>query len=68
MQGYKHIKVHNIYEMVFAVNKKLIDGKLKCPKCGATVTPNSEGKCEYCRTTIPMTNNQIMLAKKGRLN
>ena len=68
MQGYKHIKVHNIYEMVFAVNKKLIDGKLKCPKCGATVTPNNEGKCEYCRTTIPMTNNQIMLAKKGRLN
>ena len=68
MQGYKHIKVHNIYEMVYVVNKKLMEGNLKCPKCGATITPNKEGKCEYCRTTLTMTNNKIVLSKKGRLN
>ena len=68
MQGYKQIKVHNIYEMVYVVNKSLIEGKIKCPKCGAVITPNKTGKCEYCRTTISTTNNKIVLSKKGRLN
>jgi uncharacterized OB-fold protein len=54
--------------MLFIVNKKLVNGKLKCPKCGATITPNKEGICEYCRTTVAMTNNKMVLSKKGRLN
>ena len=41
---------------------------MKCPRCGAIIKPNKEGKCEYCRTTLAMTNNKIVLSKKNRLN
>jgi uncharacterized paraquat-inducible protein A len=67
-RGYKEIKVHNIYEMLFVVNKKVASGTFKCPKCGATIKPNKEGRCEYCRTELAFTNSKITLSRKSRLN
>jgi ABC-type ATPase with predicted acetyltransferase domain len=67
-RGYKEIKVHNIYEMLFVVNKKLASGLYKCPKCGATVKPNIDGRCDYCHTALSFTNSRIVLSKKSRIN
>ena len=67
-RGYKNIKVHNIYNMEFVVDKRIMNSEVKCPKCGATVIPNKEGKCEYCRTVLSNTNDKIVLSKKNRIN
>ncbi len=67
-RGYKQIKVHNIYEMLFVVNKKIATGSYKCPKCGAVIKPNKDGKCEYCHTALSFANSKITLSRKSRIN
>ena len=67
-RGYKDIKVHNIYNMEFIVDKRITNSEVKCPKCGATVIPNKEGRCEYCRTILSNINGKIVLSKKNRIN
>ena len=66
-RGNKHHKICNDYSLVYVVYNHLIDGKLKCPHCGAMIVPNKEGICEYCRTKVNFTNDQIILSKKGLL-
>ena len=65
-RGKKYRRVCNDYRLVYHVYKHLIDGKLKCPKCGAMIVPNKSGVCEYCHTIISYTNDKMMLAKKEK--
>ena len=66
--GYKNIKVHNVYDMVFAYNKLVSGNKLKCPKCGAELANNNTGTCPYCRAKISTNNSKASLVKKSRIN
>ena len=66
-RGQKHFRICNDYSLVYVVYGHLIDGKLKCPHCGAMIVPNKEGICEYCRTKVSFTNDKIILSKKGLL-
>lgn len=41
-------------QMMAAQNQALAanGGKMRCPVCGAETTPDTNGKCEFCRTRI----------------
>ena len=66
-RGKKHKKVNNIYLLTYHYDKNIIDGKVKCPKCGAVVNPNKEGICEYCHTKLNINSSKMVLVKKERI-
>ena len=66
-RGFKLKRICNDYRLVFDLYKNLVDGKLKCPKCGAVIVPNKDGICEYCHSKIIYTNDKVILSKKGML-
>ena len=63
VRGNKYSKLTYTYKLTFAktTNKVNID---KCPNCGAKLSINSSGKCEYCASTIINNETNLIMTKK----
>ena len=55
------------YELTFV---KTVDNKKLdiCPRCGAPVTLNNSGVCEYCKSTLISDNYTLILSKKEMIS
>lgn len=67
-RGTKDNKIVNNYIMTFVRSKDAINKDISCPNCGAPVTANTSGECEYCGSTIVKDANDFVLSKKTNVN
>lgn len=67
-RGTKNNKIVNNYVMTFVRSKDAINNDITCPNCGAPVTTNTSGECEYCGSTIVKDANDFVLSKKTNVN
>lgn len=61
--GTKDNYVHNYYELIYIIDKEIIDNK--CPNCGAEL---NNGKCDYCNSVIASQYKSFVLSNKKKLN
>ena len=66
-RGSNSTKVTNQYIMTFVRSKDSINKDISCPNCGAPVTANTSGECEYCGSTIVKDANDFVLSKKTNI-
>ncbi len=66
IRGSKNKRICNNYEMEF-VRKQNIEN-MRCPNCGAPITHNTSGECEYCGSTIVKSADDFVLSKKTNVN
>lgn len=67
VRGNSNRKIRMTYEMTFI--EKLEKTKLdKCPNCGAPISINSAGICEYCNSKIVDDNAEWIMSKKLSLH
>lgn len=66
-RGNKNNKICNEYEMTFVRKKEDIRKDISCPNCGAPITHNTSGECEYCGSTIVKAADDFVLSKKTNI-
>lgn len=63
VRGNKNIKMHYTYKLTFT--RKVEKQNLKhCPNCGAELSINSSGICNYCKSTIINNETNWIMTKK----
>ena len=66
VRGNKNIKLHYTYKLTFT--RKIDKTNLKyCPNCGAELSINSSGVCDYCKSTIINNETDWIMTKKEML-
>lgn len=66
-RGTKSNKICNEYVMTFVRSKDEIKKDISCPNCGAPITHNTSGECEYCGSTIVKAADDFVLSKKTNI-
>ena len=61
-RGRDDILVTNNYKLQFVIGKS--DNKDTCPNCGAKITNNTSGVCEYCGSHVVIKPKNYVLNKK----
>lgn len=61
-RGRDDILVTNNYKLQFVIGKD--DNKDTCPNCGAKITNNTSGVCEYCGSHVVIKPKNYVLNKK----
>lgn len=63
IRGNNTSRVEKTNKLVFVKNKDTKEQKMarKCPSCGANISVNTSGKCEYCGSTYNLEDYDFIL-------
>lgn len=63
IRGNNTSRVERTNKLVFVKNKDTKEQKMarKCPSCGANISVNTSGKCEYCGSTYNLEDYDFIL-------
>lgn len=63
IKGNNTSRVEKTNKLVFVKNKDTKEQKMarKCPSCGANISVNTSGKCEYCGSTYNLEDYDFIL-------
>ena len=67
VRGNSHNKVNNIYILTFVKSVNEIKNNT-CPKCGADVSGNVTGICDYCKTKITFNEYDWVMSEKKKIS
>lgn len=67
LRGNPKRKVNNLYSISFVKSINEIKNS-KCPKCGADVSGNVTGICDYCKTKLTFNEYDWVMSEKKKLS
>ena len=67
VRGNSHNKINNIYILTFVKSVNEIKNNT-CPKCGADVSGNVTGICDYCKTKITFNEYDWVMSEKKKIS